>query len=370
MALPGGGATAAIGIVDAVEQSALLLVATLSDVALTELALLGGDLRGGPEKARFLAEDSYGSYVERVEKLPLPLRILRVQLDAVLALGEATLGAAAGLGNALINAPLAISAAVEKGGLMALPRGLATSGQQVVRAAATGVAGLISTVADIARAELLLVPGARDPRSAEVAKLVDERVEAPRESTGPAFVEFVVRLPIATLVAASELTVGVLRATTRLTGAVVNSVTDVAGAVFDNDPETTVPDAIARVPETLNAGVQRAGRDLQDSASRARERFVDTLTPGSRTTAAELAETSMVRASGGSGTTVNGTEVETLGTTVVDATGVTSGGVSSGTTPNGVEPTDNVEAVTANVGASDPTEPSEPGNNTVGGGEG
>ena len=293
-ALPGGAASAAAGLVGALENGAVLLIDRLGDLALSELALLGGRIIVAPERATAAAAPA-----------PIP-------------------------------AP---------GGLAALPAALATVAAQLVVVTQQGAVAVVRSVASLARAGLSLIPGASigDPRALAVA------VREPNPRAVPGAIEMAIRLPIAVAVAASDLTVTALRATTTLTGAATTAVTNVVGAAMDGNPETTVQAAVAAAPATLRSGVTSATEQVRVGVRRASIDFQDALGLRRRDEALTT-----VRASGGSGTTVKGTATTEAGVDPVGTTTTTGGGTNGHAAGANTSDDDGVTAaVDGNEGTAD-----------------
>lgn len=286
--LPGGGATVAAGYVGLAEVTATGLVRLLSGLALSELDLLAPD-RGMPELA---AAADYGIDAAKMEPQSYLERVLRTQIDGVTSVTEAGLGAVTGLGATVLAAPNIVNRYLAGGGLAALPAGLAAAGREIVYALGDGSVRVIRAVANFARAELALVPGASVTGGGDVYAVA--RFEPVGQSIGP--VEMLVRIPLAVAVAASSLARAALQATTQVTGAATNAVTEVVRAATGQKSEYTLPQAIARVPETLTRGLADAGAELQNGVDRARTDFRATLR--GRTEVAQLADTTL-RVSGG-----------------------------------------------------------------------
>lgn len=286
--LPGGGATVAAGYVGLAEVTATGLIRLLSGLALSELDLIAPD-RGVPLLA---AAADYQIDVAKMEPQSYLERVLRTQVDGVTSVAEAGLGAVTGLGTAVLAAPNIVNRYIAGAGLAALPAGLAAAGREVVYALGDGSVRVIRAVADFARAELALVPGASVRGGGDVYAVA--KFEPVGTSVGP--VEMLVRIPLAVAVAASGLTMAAMRATTRVTGAATTAVTDVVRAVTNPLADYTLPQAIARVPETLTQGLADAGATLQYGVERARTDFRATLR--GRNAVAELSDTTL-RVSGG-----------------------------------------------------------------------
>jgi hypothetical protein len=346
LGLPGGGADAAGGMVNAFERSSVSLVRVLSDALLAELALVPGaalEVRPEPQLAAAVAP-----IPELVERQPFLVRVVQTQVDGAFGIGRALGGGVLGVGDALLAAPAVVMEAAQRGGLAGIPGGLATAGGRIVVAATDGVVGVIESVADMARAELALVPGSTigDTRkfAAVGSRLAEHRV-------GP--VEFAVRVPLAAAVAAADLTVAAARATTTVTGAAVTAITDVARAARDPKSELTVTQAIARAPATIGAGFSDAGKVMQSGVKRATTDFRNTLRGRSGQEA--TAKTNLVGATGGSGTQIRASSVASpAGTQKGEANGAAGGGAGKdGAKP---DPATGNETAAADPGSGTPSE--------------
>ena len=284
--LPGGAADVAGSAVRFVEGGTNFWISTASAIVLSELDLLGGGLIAQPYLAAFDP-----GLDPRLEQAPFPDRFIRVQVEGVQGIGRALLGATNGVGEALLSAPDVISAALERGGAAALPAGLAAATARVVRAAQQGSAAVVTSLADLARGELSLVPGSQldNPKFAVAAV---QREPIPVRRIGPA--EFVVRLPLAVAVAGSGLVMTGLDATAIVTGAFVTATSDIVRSVTNaplpsggggaeataravEEPRLTLPQALAKAPVTIQRGFTDAGLRVRQGTQQAAEDFNNTL---------------------------------------------------------------------------------------------
>ncbi len=295
--LPGGAAAVAGTAVRFVEGGTNFWINTASLILLSELGLNGLDPR-----AELLAVDP--GFDPALAELPLPERFVRVQVGGVQGIGRALLGATTGVGEALLAIPDVIDATLERGGPGALPAGLAAAAAQVVRAAQTGATRVVTSVADMARAELSLIPGAdvNDPKFA-VAAIAAE----PAPAGEPGSLELVVRVPLAVGVAGSRLVLTVLDATTVVTGSFVQATSDIVRSVTGaslpggggpateaarvvEEPRLTLSEALAKAPVTIRRGFDDAGVVVREGTRRAAEDFNNTLR-GRSSEAMQLART-------------------------------------------------------------------------------
>jgi hypothetical protein len=208
-------------------------------------------------------------------------RVLQTQFDAFVEIGGAVAAAADAPMYAVLAIPADVTRGVNRAGVLGLPAGVANSGVRFVRAISRSSTGLIDAVSDALISELGLLGGGdvREKLRAELAQSAGVALDPALAARRVGAVEFVVRVPLAFGVAASDLIVSGLQATTMLTGGVADATATVIRAVTDPKSELTLKEAIQKVPETLATGGQNAVQQLKTGVSRAANDFRATLNP-------------------------------------------------------------------------------------------
>jgi hypothetical protein len=275
--LPGGAADVLGGLVNVVQQGTNGWINLLSAILLKELNLIGG-----AQPTPYLA--AAASIQPQLQQLPFPERFIRVQVDGLQGIGQALGSAVSGIGDALSSASGIIGAALSRGGPSALPAGLAAATGRILQATQQGITGIVSSVADLARGELSLIPGAE----VNTPRVAAAEVQPP-PTGGSNVIELVVRFPLAVAVAGSDLIVTGFTAVTLVTGGFVQAASDILRSITNaplpggttkaaaEERPLTLPQALAKAPATISNGFVQAGGAVQAGVTRARTDFTNTL---------------------------------------------------------------------------------------------
>jgi hypothetical protein len=232
------------------------------------------------------------------------VQVIQTQINGAVRIGGALARGADEITFSVLEVPDTLANAVGRGGVAALPGGVADAANGLIDATDFASTELIGAVRQAILDQLALFGGGVvDPRVAVTAPI----------PARPGPLELVVRLPLAVGIAGVDLVGAVARATLTVTRAVVTAVTDIVqaaipvrppteterltAAVEEPRPRLTLPQAIARAPVTISRGFTEAGGQLEEGVQRARTDFRNTLRGPAQ-------ERALVTASGGSGTEV------------------------------------------------------------------